>query len=80
MFDIPLQHIDGDVFFHYPIGGRTHQIQVTSACLCDIFSSDGSQEGNEISTRENVEEILRVAAHKVYRGTLSPVTVKPTDF
>lgn len=80
MFDIPLQHIDGDVFFHYPIGGRQHQIQVTGACLRDVFSSDGSLEGNEISVRENVEEILRAAADKVYRGALSPVALESTDF
>ncbi|MEM5401119.1 MULTISPECIES: hypothetical protein [Paraburkholderia] len=80
MFDVPLLHIEDDVLFSYQIGGRVHQIQVTGQCLSAIFRSDGSQEGNEISVRENAEQILRVASDKVLRGALSPVRVNATDF
>jgi hypothetical protein len=80
MFDVPLLHIDGDVLFSYRISGRPHQIQVTGECLADIFRSDGSEASNEISLRENAEQILRVASDKVRRGALSPVRVNATDF
>lgn len=80
MFDSPLQHVEGDVFFDYRIGGRAHRIQVTGDCLVSLFQSDGSITGNERALRQNFERILRVAADKVSRGVFSPIQIRPVDF
>lgn len=80
MFDVPVVHLDGSVIFSFQIGGRAHRIQVTKECLTAVFSSDGSEEGNEVSFRENGEAIVRAAAEKVRRGALSTVPLTPTDF
>jgi len=80
MFDVPVVHLEGSIFFNCQIGGRAHRIQVTKDCLTQVFSSDGSEEGNEVSFRENAEPILRAAADKVRRGALSTIQLTPGDF
>lgn len=80
MFDVPVVHLDGSVFFTYRISGREHRIQVTREALTSLFRSDGTEEGNEISLRENAEAILRAAANKVRRGGLATIQVTPEDF
>ncbi len=80
MFEGPLQHVEGDVFFDYQIGGRAHRIQVMRDCLVNVFQSDGTREGNEVVLRQNFEQILRVAADKLGRGVFSPIQIRSADF
>jgi hypothetical protein len=80
MFDVVISHIDGSVEFDYRISARQYHLHVERECLVTVFRSDGTQEGNEISIRENAEQILRVAANKVRRGSHSPIQIHVSDF
>ena len=76
----PILRRGGDLFFNHLWDGRIFMVQVTRACLVDVFRSDGTADGDDAALLANLQRILAVAGVRVCQGARSPVRISEADF